>query len=600
MSDSVCDRKVGVRTTWPAIAAAAASTSAKETGSSGAEAIVCVAMAPARLAQGAHLRKGKLARAAILGALLLAAALPAGARTLVVNANILSPTEEGGIERYAMLLVGDDGRIEAVLPPGAREPALRPGDFRLDARGATLLPGFIDSHLHLMGLGLRLLSLDLGAAASLDDALERVRRHAATLAPGAWVTGGGWNQVRWGTGFPTAADLDRAVPDRPAALLRTDGHALWVNTAALRAAGITRATKDPPGGRILRDSAGNPTGILVDAAMELVKLPPPGALERDRALAAALAHLAAHGITSVHDMGVSVEDWNLYRAFGDAGRLTVRITAYAAGMEAVDAIAPLAPTPWLYDGRLRLQGVKLYADGALGSRGAWLKAPYADDPGNRGLQLLPATRLRNLMSRANFAGYQLAVHAIGDAANAEVLDAYAEILPAYGMGLRNRIEHAQVLDRADIPRFRTLGVTASMQPIHATSDRTMAEARLDRERLKGAYAWKSLRDAGVALAFGSDAPVEPVNPFLGLRAATTREGWRTEEALPLEAALAGFTVWAARAGLAEGRVGRLAPGLMADFILVDADPFRTPLDDLGKIRVRETWVGGRRVFAADR
>lgn len=533
---------------------------------------------------------------AVLLALLVPWAAPAPARTLIVNANIVTLDADGRVERYAMLLAGDDGRIEALVPRGGREPALRQGDFRLDARGATILPGFIDAHLHLMGLGMRLNALDLAAATSLDDALDRVRRHAATLPAGSWVTGGGWNQVRWGTGFPTAADLDRAVPDRPAALQRTDGHALWVNGAALKAAGISRATKDPPGGRILRDAAGNPSGILIDAAMTLVQPPPPGALERDRALAAALAHLAEYGVTGVHDMGVTPVDWNLYRAFGDAGRLSVRITAYAAGMEAVDAIAPLGPTPWLYDGRLRLQGVKLYADGALGSRGAWLKAPYADEPGNRGLRLLDDTRLRNLMSRANFVGYQLAVHAIGDAANSAVLDAYAEIAPAYGPRLGNRIEHAQVLDLADIPRFRALGVTASVQPIHATSDRTMAEARLDPGRLKGAYAWRSLRDAGALLAFGSDAPVEPVNPFLGLHAATTREGWRTEEALPLEAALAGFTVWAARAGLAEGRAGQLVPGAFADFVLLEEDPFRLPLDSLKDLRVKETWVGGVRVF----
>ncbi len=532
--------------------------------------------------------------AALPAALLLA--LPAAARTLIVNANILTPDGDGRIERYAMLLAGDDGRIEALVPRGGREPPLKPGDFRLDARGATLLPGFIDAHLHLMGLGLRLNALDLAPARSLEDALEGVRRHAGTLPAGAWVTGGGWNQVRWGTGFPTAADLDRAVPDRPAALERTDGHALWVNGAALRAAGIGRATKDPPGGRILRDAAGNPTGILVDAAMDLVRPPPPGALERDKALATALAHLAAHGITSVHDMGTTPADWNLYRAFGDSGRLSVRITGYAAGMDAVDQIAPLGPTPWLYDGRLRLQGVKLYLDGALGSRGAWLKAPYADEPGHRGLRLLDPAKLRNLMSRANFVGYQLAVHAIGDAANAELLDAYAEIAPAYGPRLRNRIEHAQLLDPADIPRFRALGVTASMQPVHAPSDRTMAEARLDPGRLAGAYAWKSLLAAGALLAFGSDAPVEPVNPFLGLHAATTRAGWRTEEALPLEAALAGFTVWAARAGLAEGRAGQLVPGAFADFVLLDADPFRVPLDQLKDLSVRETWVGGVRVF----
>jgi hypothetical protein len=524
---------------------------------------------------------------------------PADARTLVVNANGIALAEDGRVTRFAMLLAGDDGKVEAILPAGAKEPALKPGDYRLDARGRTLLPGFIEAHGHLLDLGFQRTQLDLAATTSLGGAQAEIRKAAATLPSGAWLRGRGWNQVRWGMeAFPTAADLDTAVPDRPAFLERVDGHAAWVNTAALKAAGITAATKDPPGGRILRDRKGAPTGILVDSAMGLVLkvLPPPTPIERDKALAAALAHLAELGITSFHDMGTDVPAWNLYRAFGDAGRLSVRVTAYAAGLEPVDVIAPLAPTPWLYDGRLRLQGVKLYTDGALGSRGAALKAPYADEPANKGLLFLEDAKLRNLMSRANFMGYQLAVHAIGDRANAQVLDAFAELKPTYGTKFRNRIEHAQVLAPADIPRFRDLGVVASVQPIHATSDRTMAEARLGPDRLAGAYAWMSLHRAGAMLAFGSDTPVEPANPFLGIAAAVTRDGWRTEEAMPVELALAGFTVWAARAGLSDGKVGTLAPGAYADFILVDRDPLSVPATDLARIRVEETWLAGARIF----
>ncbi|MFQ3664575.1 MAG: amidohydrolase family protein [Sphingomonadaceae bacterium] len=534
-------------------------------------------------------------RLILLAFLLMAAS--ADARTLIVNANGITLTQEGEVRRFAMLLTGDDGRVEAVLPRGAKEPPLRQGDFRLDAKGATLLPGFIDAHGHLMGLGFRLTQLDLSETTSLEDALARVA-DAQGGPQGSWLRGRGWNQVRWGQDFPTAADLDRVAPGRPVYLERVDGHAAWVNRAALKAAGITAATKDPPGGRILRDGKGEPTGILIDSAMALVSaaMPPPTPLERDRALAAALRHLAEHGVTGLHDMGVTPEDWNLYRALGDSGRLTARITAYAAGLEAVDAIAPLGPTPWLYDDRLRLQGVKLYADGALGSRGAFLKAPYADDPKNRGLRFLDDARLQNLMSRTNFIGYQLAIHAIGDAANAQVLDAFTEIGNTYGRRFRNRIEHAQILDPADIPRFAALGIIASVQPVHATSDRTMAEARLGPDRLAGAYAWNSLRKAGAALAFGSDAPVEPVNPFLGIAAAVTRDGWRMEEALPVEAALAGFTVWAARAGLADGRVGELVPGAWADFVLLDRNPLTAASDELATIRVLETWVAGARVF----
>ncbi|WP_448585509.1 amidohydrolase [Thermaurantiacus sp.] len=536
---------------------------------------------------------------ALGAALVLLAPLDAPGRTLVVNANGVMVSEDGEVVRFAGLLTGDDGRVEALLAPGAKEPRLGPGDFRLDARGRTLMPGFIDAHGHVLALGFSLIALDLAGTRSLGEAQARIRAAAQATAGTGWLRGRGWNQEAWGLGrFPTAAELDAAVADRPAALERVDGHALWLNSAALKAAGITAKTKDPPGGRIERGPGGVPSGVLVDAAMALARasVPAPSALERDRALEAALRHLVALGVTGIHDMGVAPADWNLYRAFGDAGRLPLRVTAYAAGMEAADAIAPLGPTPWLYGERLRLQGVKLYADGALGSRGAWLKADYADAPGNRGLGLLDDTMLRNLMSRANFQGFQLAVHAIGDAANSQVLDAYAEITPTYGQGFRNRIEHAQVLDPADFGRFRAFGVVASVQPIHATSDRAMAEARLGPDRLRGAYAWASLRRAGAHLAFGSDTPVESANPFLGIAAAVTRDGWRVEEAVPLPAALAGFTVWAARAGLAEGRVGTLMPGAWADFILVDADPFRVPPDRLRDLRVEETWVAGVRVW----
>lgn len=530
---------------------------------------------------------------------LLLWATMADARTLVVNARGLTLSPDGRVTRFAMLLAGDDGRVEAILPAGAKEPALKPGDYRLDARGRALLPGFIEAHGHLMELGFQRTQLDLGTSGSLAEAQAIIRTAGSALPSGQWLKGRGWNQVRWGMeAFPTAADLDAAAPGRPAFLERVDGHAAWVNTAALKAAGITAATRDPPGGRILRGRNGIPTGILVDSAMDLVRkvVPPPTPIERDKALSAALAHLGENGVTSFHDMGTDVAAWNLYRAFADAGRLSVRVTAYAAGLEPVDVIAPLAPTPWLYDGRLRLQGVKLYADGALGSRGAALKAPYADEPGNKGLLFLEDAKLRNLMSRANFMGYQLAVHAIGDRANAQVLDAYAELKPTYGTALRNRIEHAQVLAPEDIGRFRDLGVVASVQPIHATSDRTMAEARLGPDRLAGAYAWGSLHRAGAMLAFGSDTPVEPVNPFLGIAAAVTRDGWRMEEALPVELALAGFTVWAARAGLSDGKVGTLEPGAYADFILVDRDPTEAGPAELARIRVEESWLAGRRVF----
>ncbi len=547
-----------------------------------------------------------LARLIGLSLVLLAAALPAEAgRTLIVNAKGYMVEASGGVRRFAQLFIGEDGRVLAALPAGSAEPRLAAGDFRQDMKGRVLLPGLIDSHGHLMGLGLALRQLDLSKTGSLAEAQAEIR--AAAARGGEWVVGRGWNQVRWGmAAFPTAADLDAATGNRPAWLVRVDGHAGWANSAALKAAGITRATRDPPGGRIVRDAAGNPTGVLVDRAMELVaaRVPPPSPLEREKALEAALVHLASVGLTGFHDMGTTADDWTLLRAFGDEGRLTLRVTAYADGMEAVERIAPVRPTPWLYADRLRLQGVKLYADGALGSRGAWLKAPYADEPGTRGLRFHDDARLRNLASRGNFLGLQVAIHAIGDAANAQALDAFAELLPAYGPDLRNRIEHAQVLDPADFGRFAALSVIASMQPIHAPSDRVMAEARLGPDRLAGAYAWRSLRKAGARLAFGSDTPVEPANPFLGIHAAVTREdaegnppgGWRSDERLTLAQAIAGFTVDAAYAGRMEGRVGTLLPGAWADFIILDRDPFAIPPADLVHVRVLETWLAGRRVW----
>jgi len=374
----------------------------------------------------------------------------------------------------------------------------------------------------------------------------------------------------------------------------------------MKAAGITRATKDPPGGRIVRDAAGNPTGVFIDSAKSLFEkvVPPISAGEQEKSFEAALEHLARLGVTGVHDMGVTPGAWALYRNFADEGRLTVRITAYAAGMPAMEAISPLRPTPWLYQDRLRLQGIKLYADGALGSRGAWLLKPYSDESTTRGLQFLDDARMKNLFSRANFLGYQVAAHAIGDAANRQALDSFAEIRPTYGDGFRNRIEHAQVIDVADIPRFAELKITASVQPTHATSDKAMAEDRVGAQRLEGAYAWAALRNAGAHLALGSDFPVEPANPFYGLHAAVTRQdregqppgGWRPDQAMTLQQAFAGFTIDAARAGLMETRVGSLEPGRWADFLLLDRDPFTISPMELHQVVVQETWLAGQRVY----
>jgi predicted amidohydrolase YtcJ len=352
-----------------------------------------------------------------------------------------------------------------------------------------------------------------------------------------------------------------------------------------------------------------PSGIFVDAASELVSkhIPAPKPGERDLALAEAQKALLSVGVTSIADMGTTIEDWQSYRRAGDAGWLSIRIFGYAGGIDNMVAIAGPRPTPWLYDDKLRLGGVKLYLDGALGSRGAWLKKPYADAPGQTGLSFLASAEIRNLMVRASMDGFQTAVHAIGDAANADAIGAVEDLAETYTGDRRWRIEHVQIVDPADLPRLAKNGIIASMQPVHQTSDRLMAEARLGPERLAGAYAWNSILKAGGKLAFGSDTPVEAPNPFAGIAAAMTREdaqgqpfgGWIPTERVTREQALAGFTIGAAYAAFAEGKVGSLTPGHRADFILVDTDPLLASPAQIRAARVKETWLGGRPVYKQD-
>ena len=548
---------------------------------------------------------------------LLFAAPAALADTLVDNVNGMTIDEKGQVKTFAALVFGEDGRIVSIHARKDKPPKT---EYRVDGQGRTMIPGLIDAHLHVMGLGFASLTLDLSGTRSLAEAQAKIAAYAAANPDRAWIVGGGWNQELWelrdqaGKGrFPTAAELDAVAGGRPVWLERVDGHAGWASSAALTAAGVTAATKDPAGGRIERLAGGKPAGVLVDNAQALVDrvVPPPRASDRDLAFDAAQRLLVARGITAVADMGTTIDDWQAFRRAGDAGRLQLRIMSYAAGVEAMTLIGGSSPGPWLYDDRLRIGGVKLYLDGALGSRGAWLKEPYADDPGNRGLAQMDEIRLRNLMSRAAMDGFQIAVHAIGDRANAAALDAIEELALTYKGDRRWRIEHAQVVAPADLARFGQLGAIASMQPIHQVSDRTMAEARLGTSgvqgaRLAGAYAWKSIAAGGARLAFGSDAPVEVPDAFAGMAAALTREdaagqpfgGWQPQERVSRETALAAYTSDAAYAGFAETRFGRLAPGLRADFVLIDVDPMLVAPAALRQARVSETWIGGRKVFAA--
>lgn len=563
-----------------------------------------------------------LARRAVIAAMLGSAlvALPAYAKkkprpveveppvagTLIDNIDGLTPDGHGGIERFEGFLIARDGHVEQVYHAGDKRPQYP--DFRLDGKGQVVLPGLIDAHGHVIALGFSKLTLDLTGTRSLADALRRIEAWTAAHPDAPWILGAGWNETQWEEGrLPTAAELDAVTGGKPAWLSRVDGHGGWANSAALELAGITAKTPDPAGGRIVHLADGTPQGILVDAAAKLVqdKLPAPRPEDRDVALAEAQQDLLSHGVTAIADMGTSIEDWQAFRRAGDGDRLRLRVVAYADSIANLTLIGGPGPTQWLYDDRLRLAGLKLWLDGALGSRGAWLKAPYADAPQTSGLPMLNQTQLGNLMSRAALDHFQVAVHAIGDKANAIVLDAIDELSQTYKGDRRWRIEHAQIIDPADIARFAQHGTIASMQPQHEASDRLMAEARLGPDRLAGAYAWRSLTAAGAPLAFGSDTPVEPARPFEGMAVAISRQGpdgepaggWQPQETLTREAALAAYTTGAAYAMFAEDKLGRIAKGYRADFLFVDRDPMLANAAEMRTITVRQTWIGGQRVWS---
>ncbi|PLP98355.1 amidohydrolase [Cupriavidus pauculus] len=506
-------------------------------------------------------------------------------------------------------LVFDQGKVLATGDAAALR-ARYPDAKRVDGQGKTLLPGLIDAHGHVFRLGFKTTEISLSGTKDLNEAQGIIRAYGQKNPQRQWLLGYGWNQVNWKLGrFPTAAELDAAVSDRPARLVRVDGHAAWLNTKALQAAGITRDTKDPAGGRIERDASGNPTGVLVDKAMALVNdiIPPYTDDDRRAALAAAIAHMNALGLTAVGDAGVTVTDDRIYREFADQGKLTTRI--YAMIRDTGDdfkALSAKGPVIGYGNDRYYLRAVKLYGDGALGSRGAALMEPYTDDHAQSGLLFMSDAAMQAAVKTAIKAGYQVNVHAIGDKTNRQVLDAmevaYKEV---GGRALRNRIEHAQVVSMPDIPRFKKLDLIASMQPTHATSDMNMAEDRIGHDRIKGAYAWQTFLKQGTVIAGGSDFPVESANPFYGLHAAVTRtdhegrpiKGWHPEEAMTLPQAFRAFTLDAAYAEHQEKSLGSLEAGKWADFIVVDRDLFKVPAGDIWKIQVLETWVAGERVYA---
>ncbi|MFL5140852.1 MAG: amidohydrolase [Microvirga sp.] len=493
-------------------------------------------------------------------------------------------------------MIGDDGRVTHVMTNPT--PRMSRFDHMINGEGRTVLPGLIDAHGHVMDLGFAAVRIDVTGTQSIAELQQRLRDYAAAHPNDAWIVGFGWNQESWPEKrFPTSADLDAAVSDRPVVLERVDGHAVVANSVALKAAGVTAATKAPAGGEIH-------DGVFVDAARSLVDkaVPKPTAQQQDAALAKSQEILLGFGITGVGSMSTSVDDWNAFRRAGEAGRLQVRLMSYLSGTESIKAVP--APTPWLYGDRLRAVGIKLFADGALGSRGAWLKQPYADKPDTRGLQFHSDAEMLGLADTAAGAGFQVATHAIGDAANAQIIGVYEQLHHKYPGDRRWRIEHFQIADPADIPRLAPAGIIASMQPTHQTSDRLMAEKRLGPNRLAGAYAWQTVLKSGAKLAFGSDFPVESPNPFPGLSAAISRQdvngqppgGWVPSEQLTFEQAFAAFTRGAAYAGFAEDRIGALDPGKWADFIILDRDPTKVDAQSLARTQVLETWVAGKKVW----
>ena len=478
----------------------------------------------------------------------------------------------------------------------------------MDGQGKTLLPGLIDSHGHVFDLGRETMEIQLEDTGSLGEAQARIRAYAAANAQRPWLLGAGWNQEIWKLGrFPLASELDAVVADKPVVLDRVDGHAKWLNSKALQAAGITRDTADPPGGRIERDAAGRPSGVLVDKAMLLVErvIPQPSRADLRDALKAALNHMNSVGLTGVGDAGINAAEAAVYRQMADEGLLTVRIYAMIRDTGAdFRTLSKQGPLIGYARDTLNIRAVKLFADGALGSRGAALLAPYSDMPTQHGLLFMSGPEMQSKIETALKAGYQVNIHAIGDAANHEVLDAFeGAFKDVGGRELRNRVEHAQVVTPADIPRFKQLDLIASMQPTHATSDKNMAEQRIGAARLKGAYAWRTFLDQGTRIAGGSDFPVESDNPFFGLYAAVTRTdragqppgGWHSEQAMTLVEAFRAFTLDAAYAEHEESSLGSLEPGKWADFILVDRDLFKIPPADIWKIKVEQTWLAGRRV-----
>ena len=544
-----------------------------------------------------------MTRHLFLAVFAMLASASAIAETALHNVHGYTPSMDGIVE-FSVLVFDDDGRVVATGDESLL--ARYPDTTRINGGGRTVLPGLIDAHAHVYGYGLLKNTLDLAGTPSVDDAVARIAAYAARKPHERWILGSGWNQVLWPVReFPTAAQIDRVISDRPVWLQRIDGHAGWANSATLKIAGIDDNTPDPVGGKIIRDDNGHATGVLIDRAMGLVEkhVPQPGKADIRAAIGAAIDALLAEGMTGVHDAGIDTMSAEVYLSMADDGELGMRIYAMIGGAgDVLDAIGE--PIRAYGNDRLDISSVKLYADGALGSRGAAMLEPYSDDPENRGLPFWTQSELDAMVAKANGMDFQVGIHAIGDLGNRMALDSFDRVQGGQPSPLRNRIEHSQIVTLEDIPRFAELGVIASMQATHATSDKNMAEDRIGPDRILGGYAWRRMLDAGVVLANGSDFPVELSNPFHGLYASVTRQGrdgepdggWYADQSLTRAEALHSFTLAAAYAARQEDRLGSLEPGKWADFIIIDRDYFTIPASEIDDIVVLETWVGGRRAY----
>ncbi|MBN1449224.1 MAG: amidohydrolase [Bacteroidetes bacterium] len=548
---------------------------------------------------------------------------------LITNATVHTMDDNGSVvEAFAVR----DGRIVAVGSTGELRSTWS-AERLLDMDGAVVFPGFIDAHAHLYGLGEEAVIVALHGTLSVEEVMNRVRIRIADLPAGQWIRGRGWDQNDWAVPqFPNNTMLDDVTRDHPIFLSRIDGHAAWVNSRALEIAGITADTPDPVGGRILRDAEGNPTGILLDNAIELVRsnIPPPSQQERRLAYLNAVHRCLATGMTAMHDMGMDAEDITAVSSLIEEDRFPFRMVGYVDGRGDCWEDHLKKGRQTLGNQQLVVAGLKLYADGALGSRGAWLFSPYSDDPGNSGIPIIEKDTIVFEARRAIAHGMQVCVHAIGDAAARLVLDSYEEALrDASVVRYPLRVEHAQVLHPDDIPRFAHLGVVASVQPTHCTSDMEWAEARLGADRILGAYAWNALIASGATLAGGSDFPVERPDPLLGIYAAAFRmddkgrpsspehigerfivdpaamdrrerweNGWYASQRMSREQAVRAFTSWAAFAAGMDNDIGSLVPGRWADFVLLSQNILTIPRERFLDTRILETWVGGERVYHA--